>query len=179
MTGGTAIAGATAKSYTTVDLTGNSDSGQWLRVQVTPVDARGAVGTPVLSGPVHVNRRVVIDTFLPTGFFQNDTFLTLLDAAGSVIAKDDNGNPDQKNHQYCSRIDRRAGFPAGPTIVKVNKSTDVGSQFYCIRVLDYNPGAVFPAAAPVLEASDGDDAVAPPVCPSTLSRSPWGRWSAG
>jgi LruC domain-containing protein len=159
VTEGMAIAGATGKSYTTVDLAGNSDSGQWLRVLVTPVDARGAAGTPVLSGPVQVNRRVVIDTFMPTGFFQNDTFLTLVDAAGSVIAQDDNGNPDQKNHQYCSRIDRQSGLPTGTYYVKVHKPTDVGSQLYCIRVLDYNPGAVFPATAPVFEANDGDDAV--------------------
>ena len=48
-TGGTPI-GTNSDSYTT-DPT---DNGDWLRVQVTPVDSRGATGTPVLSDPVQV-----------------------------------------------------------------------------------------------------------------------------
>jgi hypothetical protein len=50
-TGGTAILGATSFEYTTVNP---DDSFRWLRIEVTPIDSRGAVGTPALSDPLLV-----------------------------------------------------------------------------------------------------------------------------
>jgi hypothetical protein len=50
-TGGTAIPDAKSYEYTTVKP---DDALMWLRIQVTPVDSRGAVGTPVLSDPLQV-----------------------------------------------------------------------------------------------------------------------------
>jgi len=101
--------------------------------------------------------RLVIDTFMPTGFFQNDTFLTLIDSAGNLIAQDDNSNPDQVNHQFCSRIDYQNGLLSGTYYIKVHKPTDVGSLQYCIRVLESIES--FPATAPVNEAPDTDGVV--------------------
>ena len=49
-TGGTSIPGATSSTYTTQA----ADSGKFLRLQVTPGDARGQTGTPVLSGAVRI-----------------------------------------------------------------------------------------------------------------------------
>ena len=104
--------------------------------------------------------RLVIDTFMPdNGIDQNDTFLTLIDAAGNIIAQDDNGNPDQSNHQLCSRIDHQAGLASGTYYIKVHRATDTGNPNYCIRLLDHNPGAVFPATPAANETSDTDDAV--------------------
>jgi hypothetical protein len=51
ITGGTAIPGATSVNYTTVN---SDDGGKWLRIEVTPADSRGAVGTPVLSDALQV-----------------------------------------------------------------------------------------------------------------------------
>jgi hypothetical protein len=31
-----------------------TDTGQWLRIQVTPVDEHGAAGTPIISDPLRV-----------------------------------------------------------------------------------------------------------------------------
>jgi LruC domain-containing protein len=152
-TGGEAITGATAKSYTTVDLTGNSDSGKWLRVQVTPVDTFGAAGSPVLSGPVRVNTRIVIDTFPAPQL--NDTYLTLYDVVGGkahVLAEDDNGFPNQAAATGSSRIDVNGGLSSGTYYVKVSQISKppVGSN-YGIRVLDYDPGASYPVAGPANE----------------------------
>jgi len=47
----TDIFGATTVDYDTVDP---DDTNKYLRIEVTPVDARGAAGTPVLSDPIQV-----------------------------------------------------------------------------------------------------------------------------
>jgi hypothetical protein len=153
---GEAIAGATARSYTSVDLTGNSDSGKWLRVEVTPVDDPGATGMVVLSDPVQVNTRIVIDTF-PAGYNQNDTYLTLIDAGGTVLAEDDNGFPNQATYVGYSRIDVTQGLPVGIYYVMVSKPTEDGNPNYGFRVLDYDPGASFPIVA----SADEDERIAP------------------
>ena len=89
--------------------------------------------------------RLVIDTFMPdSGIFQNDTYLTLIDSAGNLVAQDDNGNPDQVNHNLCSRIDLPTGLSSGTYYIKVHRATATGNPNYCIRVLDYDPGASFP-----------------------------------
>jgi hypothetical protein len=49
--GWAAISGASSSSYTTVDP---DDDGMYLRIEVTPVDEYGAVGTTVTSGPILV-----------------------------------------------------------------------------------------------------------------------------
>jgi hypothetical protein len=154
---GEAITGATAKSYTTMDLTGNSDSGKWLRVEVTPFDDPGATGMVVLSDPVQVNTRIVIDTF-PAGYNQNDTYLTLIDAGGTVLAQDDNGFPEQGTYVGFSRIDVSGGLAGGTYYIKVHKPTELGNPNYGIRVLDYDPGEDFP----VVVATDEDETSWPP-----------------
>ncbi len=50
-TGGTAIPGATSASYTCA----SGDAGQFLRMRITPVDSRGATGTPVFSGAIPIS----------------------------------------------------------------------------------------------------------------------------
>ncbi len=162
LTGGEAIAGATASSYATVDLAGNSDSGKWLRVSVTPADSAGMAGAPVPSGPVRVNTRIVIDTFPATGSSQNDTYLTLYQAVNGqaqVLAQDDNGFPNQATFVGYSRIDVLQGLPVGTYYVKVHKPTELGNPNYGFRVLDNNPGSVFPVVPAANETSDNDDAV--------------------
>jgi hypothetical protein len=152
---GTLIPGATAPSYTTT----NADSGKWLRAQVTPVDARGAVGASALSNPVHVYTRIVIDTFYPAGGGLSDTYLVLIDAAGTVLAQNDNGNPLQSVHDGYSRIDMAAGLPAGTYYVRITNDTGTGSPYYGIRVANYDPDSSFPILPLVSENDGGADDV--------------------
>jgi LruC domain-containing protein len=49
-TGGAEITGATSQTYLTVP----TDVNRYLRIQVTPVDSRGAAGKPILSDPLKV-----------------------------------------------------------------------------------------------------------------------------
>jgi hypothetical protein len=101
--------------------------------------------------------RIVIDTFTPPAFDENDTYLTLIDADGNVVAEDDNGNPDQTNHKGCSRIDYQGGLASGTYYIKVYNPTATGNPNYGIRVLDYDPGASFPDIAPANEDDGGSD----------------------
>lgn len=173
-TGGTAVAGATGLSYTTVDLPGNSDSGKWLRFEVTPVDAGGAEGEPALSQAVKVHRRIVIDTWSDP-FGANDTYLTLIDAAGAVLGQDDDGNPAQGTYNVgCSRIDVATGLPVGTYYVRVHKPTDTGNPNYGFRVADYDPGTDFPTIDPVDEdetipMDDEVDAAGVPTLPQSIA----------
>ncbi len=183
VTGGEAIAGATAGSYTTVDLAGNSDSGRWLRVQVTPVDPSGAEGSPVLSGPVRVNIRILIDTFPATGSSQNDTYLALYDAVGGqarLLAQDDNGFPNQATYVGYSRIDVTQGLPAGTYYVKVRKPTELGNPNYGFRILSTDPGSIFPVVAGANEITEStpDDAVDAGGVPTAAWANPIGQVSS-
>ncbi len=53
---------------------------------------------------------IVIDTFPATGSSQNDTFLTLIDTAGTILAQDDNGFPNQATYVGFSRIEVSGGL---------------------------------------------------------------------
>ncbi len=102
---------------------------------------------------------LVIETFVPA-FNENDTYLTLFsverDTSGnvissSIIADDDNGNPDQTNNKGCSRIEIAGGLPSGTYYIKVHKPTAAGNPNYGIRVVDYDPGTTFPSIVPADE----------------------------
>ena len=96
---------------------------------------------------------IVIDTFTAPAFNASDTYLTLNDSSGNLIAEDDDGNPDQTNHQGCSRIVIVGGLASGIYYIKVHNPTGTGNPNYGIRVLDYDPGASFPS----ITAANDDD----------------------
>ena len=123
----------------------------------------------------------VIDTFPATGSSQNDTFLTLIDTAGTILAQDDNGFPNQATYVGYSRIEVIGGLAAGTYYIKVHKPTEVGNPNYGIRVHAYDPGETFPvvAGANEDETVPVDDAVDGMACPPLRIRSPWMGWSAG
>jgi hypothetical protein len=100
---------------------------------------------------------IVIDTF-PAGYNQNDTYLTLTDASGTVLAQDDNGFPDQTTYVGFSRIIVSGGLASGTYYIKVHKPTVAGNPNYAIRVLEYDPGSSFPVVAP----ADEDETSWPP-----------------
>jgi hypothetical protein len=102
---------------------------------------------------------IVIDTFHPGLGGYNDTFLTLVDATGTVLATDDNGNPLQGSHLGFSRITYTTGLGPGTYFIKLNNPNGVGDGYYVIRVLTADPGTSFPVVAAVDEQTDGDDAV--------------------
>jgi hypothetical protein len=108
---------------------------------------------------------IVIDTFV-NPYSACDTYLYLFDAAGNLIAEDDDGNPDQVNHEGCSRIKIIGGLSSGIyyiKLVKVNKEPSVafGNANYGIRIVDYDPGASMPATNTTTNEDDGgtDDAI--------------------
>ena len=109
-------------------------------------------------GPV-VYDRLVIDTFAPPGGLVSDTYLMLYDGSGSLLAENDNGNPDQTTHDGYSRIDYSAGLPAGTYFVRVNNDSGTGSPYYAIRALDYYPGSTFPKVATDNDTGDSDGVV--------------------
>ena len=90
--------------------------------------------------------QIVVDTFTANNTNESNTYLTLIDSEGNVIAEDDDGNPDQVNHNGCSRINYQGGLPAGIYYIKVQHPSEatVTSPYYGIRVLDYDPGSSFP-----------------------------------
>ena len=94
---------------------------------------------------------LVIETFDPASFSENDTYLTLTDASGNVIAEDDNGNPDQINHKGCSRITIQGGLPSGTYYISVRNPSGRPNPNYGIRVLDFDPGVDYPTLAPANE----------------------------
>jgi len=102
---------------------------------------------------------IVIDTFHTGGGGYNDTFLTLVDALGTTLATDDNGNPDQADHLGFSRITYTGGLASGTYYIKLNNPTGNGDGYYVIRVLTTDPGSTFPTVAKVDETTDTDDAV--------------------
>ena len=102
---------------------------------------------------------VVIDTFHPGAGGWNDTFLTLVDASGTVLATDDNGNPVQANNLGFSRITYTDGLAAGDYYIQINNKSGLGDGYYVIRVLTTDPGATFPTVAAVDEQTDTDDQV--------------------
>ena len=121
--------------------------------------------------------RLVIDTFAPKGGGTSNTFLTLIDHAGNVLATDDDGNPDQVNHNGYSRIDYQEGLAAGTYYIEVKVvpwpaghpsefTRDGSSPFYGIRVVDHDPGEKFPELDEERENDGGsDDAVGPDGVP--------------
>ena len=110
----------------------------WILFLLVPLMISGCKSDP---GP----DLIVIDTFTAPAFNANDTYLTLNDSGGSLITEDDNGNPDQTNHQDCARIVGTGGLPSGTYYIKVNNPTGTGNPNYGIRVLDYDPGVSFPS----------------------------------
>ena len=95
--------------------------------------AAGCKPDPV---PIAVDR-LVIDTFSPNNSATNDTFLTLIDADGTVLATDDDSSPQGGGSWGFSRIDYTAGLPAGTYYITANKDSTNGGIYYAIRVLDY------------------------------------------
>lgn len=81
---------------------------------------------------------IVIETFDPQTYSENDTYLTLYDSGDNLINEDDDGNPDQANHKGCSRIIVTGGLANGTYYIKVHNPNPTGSSnpFYAIRVLD-------------------------------------------
>ncbi len=126
---------------------------------------------------------IVIDTFPATGSSQNDTYLTLIDASGAVLAQDDNGFPDQATYVGYSRIVVSGGLGSGTYYIKVHKPTALGNPNYGLRVLDYDPGSSFPAVAAANESESPayfDDAVnadGVPLAPRTISLGAVVSWS--
>ena len=104
---------------------------------------------------------IVIDTFTANNTNESNTYLTLIDSGGNLIAEDDDGNPDQTNHSLCSRISQ-GGMSSGIYYIKVEHPTEAvaTSAYYGIRVVDYDPGSSFPVFAGTNETDGGsDDAV--------------------
>ena len=121
--------------------------------------------------------RIVIDTFVPSAFNENNTYLTLIDAGGNMIAEDDDGNPDQTNHKSCSRIDYQGGLSSGTYYIKVHKPTAAGNPNYGIQVHTNDPGASFPAITPANEdetvpVDDAVDGNGVPTAPVTILLGP-------
>jgi hypothetical protein len=108
---------------------------------------------------VHVYTRIVIDTFYPAGGGLSDTYLVLIDAAGTVLAQNDNGNLLQSIHDGYSRIDMAAGLPAATYYVRITNDTGTGSPYYGIRVANYDPDSSFPILPLVSENDGGADDV--------------------
>jgi hypothetical protein len=121
----------------------------WIFILILPVAFSACKSDP---GP----DLVVIDTFTAPAYNASDTYLLLNDSGGSLIDEDDNGNPDQTNHQGCSRIVITGGLPSGTYYIRVNNPTGTGNANYGIRVLDYDPGVSFPVITP---ANDNDGGV--------------------
>ena len=110
---------------------------------------------------------LVIETFNPnpTIYALNDTYLTLFtvqrdannNVVGStVIAEDDNGNPDQVNHTGCSRIILTEELAPGSYYIKVHNPTGLGNPYYVIRVYEGNPVNTFPIVDPNKDEDDND-----------------------
>lgn len=104
---------------------------------------------------VQVYDQIVIDTWCDP-FAANDTYLTLIDAGGNVLAENDDDNPAQGTYNVgCSRIDYTLGLTSGTYYVKVHKPTDTGNPNYGFRVVDYDPGTSFAPITPADEDETG------------------------
>lgn len=108
---------------------------------------------------------LVIETFTPAAFNENDTYLTLFrverDAddnviSSSIIAEDNNGNPDRTNNRGCSRITLTEALELGDYYIKVHKPTPAGNPNYGLRIVDFDPGTSFPDIVPANEIGDSD-----------------------
>ncbi len=126
---------------------------------------------------------IVIDTFPATGSTQNDTYLTLIDAGGTILAEDDNGFPDQASYVGYSRIVVSSGLAGGTYYIKVTKLTELGSPNYGFRVLDYDPGSTFPVVLAANEVEspayfdDAVDAFGVPTAPRSINLGEVVSWS--
>jgi hypothetical protein len=111
--------------------------------------------------PEIVYDQIVIDTFSPTGGSTDcDTFLTLTDAQGKVLATDDDGNSDISTGEGYSRINYQKSLTSGTYYIKVEKDSTDGGGYYGVRVLDYFPADAYTALTPWWEPTpDGDDNV--------------------
>ncbi len=129
--------------------------------------------------PPTTYERILIDTYQPQGGLPlnipADTYLSLFNASGSLLAADDDGNTDS-GQNGSSRIDDTSGLTSGTYYIKITKgpgSANIGA--YAVRLLSLalaDPIPAYPASFDVTsDPYEGQDApeAAPPVTVTPMS----------
>jgi hypothetical protein len=145
-----------------------------LRIGVAAILLAGVISIfycPTAQGPAY--ERIVIETYKYKSDTANvDTYLRLYDAAGTLLAENDNITASD----LFSRIDYTAGLEPGTYYIEINSETTPFPSLgpYVVRVLSLKLGEALPAYDyPGVIASepwpDGDDSAPLPSTPKDIS----------